>query len=107
MVLDEAPLAAPEKTEANKVPWKKAIPIYIALWCEAFNSSSIFAYVGFMVLDFGMSKSEEDTSFMYVLKSGFGKKDNALAALCPNTFLHASFIVISSVLFLHFRLTSS
>ena len=65
VTLDDVPLEVPEK-KASSVPWKKAIPIYIALWCEAFNSSSIFAYVGFMVLDFGMSKSENDASFMYV-----------------------------------------
>lgn len=48
------------------LPWRKALPIYIALWCEAFNSSSIFSYVGYMILDFGMSKSENDSSYMYV-----------------------------------------
>lgn len=65
ITLDEAPLDASVPPK-SKLPWKKALPIYIALWCEAFNSSSIFAYVGFMVLDFGMSKSEDDSSFMYV-----------------------------------------
>lgn len=104
MVLDETPLTPPAKLEA-KVPWKKAIPIYIALWCEAFNSSSIFAYVGFMVLDFGMSKSEEDTSFMYVFQGPASvRKDNALVALYPNTFMHVHFMHAYNGLLLYFKL---
>lgn len=61
--------AAPPPAEAapSALPWSKVIPIYIALWCEAFNSSSIFAYVGYMILDFGLSKDEKDPAFMYVV----------------------------------------
>lgn len=47
----------------NPLPLKKLIPIYIMLWSEAFNSSSIFAYVGYMVLDFGASKSKGEESY--------------------------------------------
>lgn len=64
VALDETPLEPLKKPE-SALPWK-VIPVYIALWCEAFNSSSIFAYVGYMVLDFGMSSSESDPKFMYV-----------------------------------------
>jgi len=60
-----APL--PAEAETSALPWSKVIPIYIALWCEAFNSSSIFAYVGYMVLDFGLSKDEKDSAFMHVV----------------------------------------
>lgn len=59
---------APPPTEAvsSALPWGKVIPIYIAIWCEAFNSSSIFAYVGYMILDFGLSKDKNDPAFMCV-----------------------------------------
>lgn len=72
------PLARPKS-----FTWRKAIPIYIALWCEAFNSSSIFSYMGFMILDFNLSKDEKDSSYMY----GMAPRPTRSARATQNRFL--------------------
>lgn len=55
-----------EKRFNSKVPLSKLIPIYILLWSEAFNSSSIFSYVGYMIIDLGAIKSRDDGSYRHV-----------------------------------------
>lgn len=54
-----------EKVHGGKLPLSKLIPIYILLWSEAFNSSSIFAYAGYMIIDLGATKSKDDGSYRY------------------------------------------
>lgn len=61
--LDNALVEADDaKLPETPLPWKKVMPIFIMLFCEAFNSSAIFSFVGFMIRDFHLVP-ESDPKF--------------------------------------------
>jgi len=38
--------------DPHALPWSRVLPLILLQFCEAFNNSSIYSYVAFMVLDF-------------------------------------------------------
>ncbi len=44
---------------AELIPWRLVVPVCLLQIVEAFNSSSIFSYIGFMILDFGLLAGSE------------------------------------------------
>eukprot|EP01027_Heterolobosea_sp_BB2_P016108 GEZU01022972.1.p1 GENE.GEZU01022972.1~~GEZU01022972.1.p1 ORF type:complete len:179 (-),score=41.36 GEZU01022972.1:54-590(-) len=45
------------------LPFGKVFVLCVILFCEAFNITSLFPYVGFMVKDFGLVESEKEAGY--------------------------------------------
>ena len=59
-------VSSPSLVEETPLPKDKVIPLMLMLFMEAFNSNSIFPYVGYMIYDFHLT---EDTRLLgYPLK---------------------------------------
>jgi hypothetical protein len=56
---ESSKLIANEEKPETPLPREKVIPICIILFTEAFMGNSVFAYVGYMVLDFGLANDRQ------------------------------------------------
>jgi hypothetical protein len=49
--------------KATPLPWMKLMLVSMVQFCEAFNGNSVFAYLGFMIVHFGLVKDVADAGF--------------------------------------------
>jgi MFS family permease len=51
------------RTYRTPIPKKEVICLGIMLFCEGYNSTFLYSFIGYMILDFKMVRNEEDTGY--------------------------------------------
>jgi hypothetical protein len=58
------PIVDENKVEETPLPMGKMIPIMLLTASESFNSSAIFSYVGYLVLDFNLTDDKKELGYV-------------------------------------------
>lgn len=62
---EEKTLASPASPVSDVINYRSLLPLCFLQFCESWNSDSIFAYVGYLVVDFGPEGMTKDEAGLY------------------------------------------